>query len=401
MLRHKNWAADVLPPGSYVRLSVTERSMKNEVIVERRWIRLGLIWTVWTLVGFFFSSQLYFSALVSSRPVSFFKALVWQMTAAYVFALATPFVLWLARTFRIERRIWRQRLLFHFLVSILFSIVVAFIHVLNDAWHSPTLTLTWLNLGRWILYLIDKEVLVYWTLVLSSHAFDYYNRFRTGELRAAQLETQLAQAQLQSLKMQLHPHFLFNTLNAIAELVYDSPQRADRVITQLSDLLRLTLESGKGQEVTLKEELEFLKRYVEIQQTLMQGRLAVRFEVNPGTLDACVPNMILQPLVENAIRHGLAPRSRGGRIEIGAERENGMLRLDVHDNGLGLPSSWQPSSHQGIGLSNTRERLLHLYGDAHRFELNETPGGGLSVSLAIPFREYPDESSNESTHIDS
>jgi sensor histidine kinase YesM len=160
------------------------------------------------------------------------------------------------------------------------------------------------------------------------------------------------------------------------------------------------LRSDQSPEVPLKDELDFLRKYVELQQTLMQERLRFELRVEPSVFDARVPNMILQPLVENAIRHGLAPRAAGGRIEICAQRENGMLHLSVRDTGLGLKTSWQAESRNGIGLNNTRSRLKHLYGEAHQFELSETPNGGLTVSIRIPFRESARDRDDEDTHAD-
>jgi sensor histidine kinase YesM len=235
-----------------------------------------------------------------------------------------------------------------------------------------------------------------------SHAFDYYFRYRSGEVRAAHLQTQLAQAQLQALKMQLHPHFLFNALNAIAELVHRNPKAAEQMVTQLSDMLRLTLDSIGVQEVSLKQELDFLKKYLEIEQTRFHDRINVEMFIAPGVLDARVPNMILQPLVENAVRYAVAPRATGGRIEIHAHRDNGMLQLKVCDDGRGLPADAGHSraSGRGVGLSNTRARLEHLYGSRHRFELLSSQGRGLTVSMAFPFREDRTRSKYEHTNSD-
>ncbi|MBA2502994.1 MAG: histidine kinase [Pyrinomonadaceae bacterium] len=376
--------------------------MKSEISVKHSWVKLGLIWGVWTLAGLFYSSQQYLADLSTNRAVSLPKAMARQMFAAYVFALATPFVLWLARRFRIDRRNWRRSLPLHLLFSVVFGIIVGAIHITNDLLHMRGYAgLSLPTVARYVFHQLDMEMLVYWIIVLASHALDYYNRYRDGELRAAQLESRLSQAQLQALKMQLNPHFLFNTLNAISELVYDSPATADRVVTQLSEMLRLSLKSNKSQEVSLKDELEFLERYIEIQQTLLQERLTVRFRIDAQTLDARVPNMILQPLVENAIQHGLSPRAAGGKIEIGAQRENGMLHLYVQDDGLGITSGKRRADDgKGIGLSNTRARLRHLYAERHRFELKQPSSGGVVVHLAFPFRESRVEQLDEDSHVD-
>jgi signal transduction histidine kinase len=363
----------------------------------RYWI---FICGVWILVGIFFSSQVYLYTVNTSRAVPFWKALAWQMSAASLFALMTPAILWLARRFRIERHNWPRRLVIHLLAGTLIAAILALGHSCIDIVFSKGFfdQATVNRLPQLIVYLLDKELAVYWLIVGLSHAFSYYNRYRSGELRAAHLEAQLAQAQLQALKMQLHPHFLFNTLNAISELIYKNSEAAEEMLAQLSDMLRLSLDKVGVQEVSLKEEVEFLKKYLEIEQTRFHERLKVEIKVDPQALDACVPNMILQPLVENAVRHAIAPRAAGGLIEIEARRVNGMLRVEVRDDGRGLPVDAQKIfSHSGVGLSNTRARLMHLYGRAsHNFILCNSPGRGLTVKLMIPYRENKAKSENDS-----
>ncbi|HVF85935.1 MAG TPA: histidine kinase [Pyrinomonadaceae bacterium] len=365
-----------------------------------RWI---LNWGVWTLVGFFFASQIYFYTLYTSRPVAFSKALVWQMLCVYLNALLTPVILWLARRFRIERQNWPRRLTIHVVAGSLIAFALALGHVALDMVFLGRYDKTPVfDLFRMAFGMFDKEMLVYWFLVLMSHAFDYYNRYQHGELRTSQLETKLAQAHLQALRMQLNPHFLFNTLNTISELIYSDPRAAEQMITQVSDMLRLSLDKVGVQEVSLQQELEFLNKYLEIEQTRFAERLKVRMEIHPDTLHACVPNMILQPLVENAVRHGIAPRALGGSIEIHARRDNGMLSMEVRDDGHGLSKKLEKmiSGGVGVGLANTRARLEHLYGAMHRFELSTSPGHGLTVSMAIPFRESTAEFDDEDTSLD-
>jgi LytS/YehU family sensor histidine kinase len=236
-------------------------------------------------------------------------------------------------------------------------------------------------------YVFHSNLLTYSILVAATQGYLYYQRYRQGELRSAQLSTQLAQAQLQALRMQLHPHFLFNTLNSIATLIHKDPDAADGMTAQLSDLLRLTLDNIGVQEVPLAQELEFLERYLEIERTRFSDRLVVRIEVAPETLDASTPYLILQPLVENAVRHGIAVRATPGCVIVRAVRDGGMLVLEVKDDGSGIRSV--ASSNNGLGISSTRERLERLYGDAHTFELSNAAEGGLAVKLAFPFRLMP------------
>jgi two-component system, LytTR family, sensor kinase len=347
-------------------------------VSRQRWARLAFIWGVWTLVGLFFSSQIYFYFLRTEKPVSLLRSLAWQMSAVYVFALTTPLVLWLARRFRVERQNWRRPLLTHLLAGTAIAAAWAVCHIAIDTAFGGYMKFSPANLPRQIFVNLDKELLVYCIIVLSSHATSYYQRYREGELRASQ-------AQLQALKMQLHPHFLFNSLHSISALVHSDPDAADKMIARLGDFLRLTLDASATQEVTLRKELEFLNCYLEIERIRFHDRLTTRVEVEPQALDCRVPNLILQPIVENAIRHGVAPRSAPGHVEIRAEREGQTLRLQVRDNGAGLPTNKSCATKGGVGLSNARARLEQLYGAAYRFELENDPRGGCLVTLEIPF----------------
>jgi two-component system LytT family sensor kinase len=221
---------------------------------------------------------------------------------------------------------------------------------------------------------------------------DYYQQFRERERQAAELEKHLARARLQALKMQLQPHFLFNTLNGIAALNYEDPRAANLMLARLSELLRMTLEDNDAPEVSLRQELDFNRRYLELEQIRLGDRLTVTLEIAPETLDAVVPNLLLQPLVENAIRHGIAPYSARGKISIQAHRNNGTLHLRVADNGPGRRRDQGAASGTGVGLKNTTARLWQLYGDAQRLELKTAERGGWIVEITIPFRavETPD-----------
>lgn len=348
---------------------------------RQRWALLGFIAGIWALVGLFYSSQVYFFFLSTPRPVSVLYALAWQISAVVVTAVSTPLVLWLARVYRIERNSWRRALAAHMLAGTALSVVWAACHILLDRAFvvnpSPNFYLS--NLPRVIFFNLDKELLVYWIIVVASHAVDYYQRYREGELRASQ-------AQLQALKMQLHPHFLFNALHSISALVHIDPEAADKMIARLGDFLRLTLDTAAAQEVPLRQEIEFLNCYLEIERIRFRDRLTTRLDVDPQALECRVPNLILQPIVENAIRHGVAPRSAPGRVEVHAERKGGSLRLQVKDNGRGIQEAACPTKGGGVGLSNTRARLQQLYGGAFVFEVENDPSGGAVVTLEIPFR---------------
>lgn len=218
-------------------------------------------------------------------------------------------------------------------------------------------------------------------------AFDYYRQFRERKVRASQLETQLAQAQLQMLKMQLHPHFLFNTLNGITGLVRDNDNAAAvQMLVGLSDLLRQTLDNGGKQEVRLGEELEWLELYLKLQQIRFSDRLQVSINAAPETLDAMVPNLITQPLVENAIRHGLAPRAAPGSVSLSARQLDGRLEVRVSDDGVWLPDDWSLANSKGMGLLNTEARLRQLYGPNFTLEVRNRERGGVEARLTLPLR---------------
>ena len=238
-------------------------------------------------------------------------------------------------------------------------------------------------------------MLVYWVVVAVTCAFDYYRKYREREVRAIELEKLLAQAKLQALRMQLNPHFLFNSLHSISALMHKNVDAADRMISRLGELLRAALDNTETQEVSLGQELQFLRGYLELEQIRFGSRLEVEIRAGPEALEARVPNLILQPLVENAIRHGIEPHARPGRIRLLARRQADELTLEVHDNGGGLGSQ---APADGVGLSNTRARLRSLYGEAHVFELCNPPEGGLLVRLTIPFRS--DSKGHEDSNID-
>ena len=325
-------------------------------------------------------------AIRLNRVSEGWKTVLGELIFSYLWLALTPVAIRLSRSFRIEDGQRFKRLTFHFLASVIFLLVHVLVFTLIATpfgWYSH-LTPFWNRYFLLILNFTPTNVMFYWGVVVIEHALDYYQKLQERELRASQLEAQLAQSQLQVLKMQLHPHFLFNTLNAISALIRESPDEADEMVSRLGDLLRMTLETAGLQEVPFKKELEFLKHYLDIEQTRFQDRLKVEMVIEPETLDGLVPSMILQPLVENSVRHGVAPRPEGGCIKIKAWRDNSLLRLEVEDDGPGL--CCDTPLKERVGLSNTRARVRNLYGDEHDLTLRNAAGGGLVVSLTIPFR---------------
>jgi two-component system, LytTR family, sensor kinase len=231
---------------------------------------------------------------------------------------------------------------------------------------------------------LDWMFMTYLFLVGLAHALAYRAESERNAVDTAHLETRLVEAQLQSLQHQLRPHFLFNTLNTISGLMRSDLNAADRMMDRLGDLLRMTLSSSNVQEVTLREELELLQKYLDIEQTRFGQRLTVRVQVQPETLDARVPNLLLQPLVENAVRHGVLPHARPGVVVVDASKVGTQLRIEVRDNGDGLPPDRLTLLNEGVGLGNTRERLQHLYRANHSLSFSNT-AEGFAVSVAIPF----------------
>lgn len=357
-----------------------EMEMQIGHFTRRHWKTGCAVLGCWTFLALLFTPQTYFTGMRSPTPLTPKGALFTNLILFYLWAALTPAVLWLGARFPLERRRLARRLVIHLLLS--GPVALAHVWLLRAVSallpfgarsYQPTLPLPALLIG-----LGATDVMIYWGIVAVSQAASYFRKFQERELR-------LARAQLQSLRSQLHPHFLFNTLNAIAELIHKDPAAADRSILCLSELLRSSLAGEAEQEVTLKDEVDFLEKYVEIQKTLMRDRLEVRVTVEPAALDARVPNMLLQPLVENAIRHGIAPRPEGGSVEVSAKRLDDGLVLEVADDGLGMPE--QRRCTGGVGLVNTRERLRYLYGDAHAFDLSNFPGRGVTVRIRVPFRE--------------
>jgi len=230
----------------------------------------------------------------------------------------------------------------------------------------------------------------------------YYRESRERALRASQLETRLVEAQLKTLQQQLHPHFLFNTLHAISALMHKDVDAADRTLMRLSDLLRLTLERLGLQEVTLSDELDFLRKYLEIEGTRFADRLVVRYDVQPEAHEVLVPTLLLQPLVENAIKHGVARKQGPGHIDISARREHDKLVMEVRDDGVGLSEDALTALQKGIGVSTTRARLKHQFGADYRFEFHRL-SQGLAVVVAVPWRTdgtQRGEQHEEATHSD-
>ena len=343
-----------------------------------------MIWFCWVFVALFFSSQAILRG-ISNYPFDEWGVFLREFIQYQIWFLLTPLVVWLSEKFPVVGGQWLHgifgQIIFGLLISFLHVAVYIFIlHATNLAIYPSTYLQRLHDL--WLFY-FHFNLVCYWIIFTLGYTINYYRKYQERDLTASKLETQLVQSQLQALKMQLHPHFLFNTLNTISVLMKKDVKAANRMLVSLSELLRTALDDIGAQEVPLKQELDFLERYLKIEEIRFHGRLQVQINVTPETLDAQVPNLILQPLVENAVRHGIAPQIVGGTIEINAEREGEMLHLFVRDDGAGAGA---PIFKEGIGLSNTRARLKKLYDEHHFFQAGNATEGGFLVDIIIPFR---------------
>jgi signal transduction histidine kinase len=327
-----------------------------------------------------------------------FRLLILNSAYWYVPALLTPAIFMIAHRLRTGGLRWPMLIATHTLLALCFSlthcasmIAVHFgIYLTSSERTAPAMW--WVSFAqRVFLQNLDWSLMVYTTVVGLSYALVYYRETQVRAVKEAQLETRLVEARLRTLEAELHPHFLFNTLHAISTLVHTNPDAADRMISRLSDLLRITFDRSGSPGISLQEEIEFLQKYLEIEQTRFHDRLSVQYDIDPETLDAEVPRMILQPLVENAIKHGVSPKPGDGLVQIASRRQGDRLWVEVSDNGVGLSAGARARLRSGVGLSNTRDRLECLYGKAHRIEFSDG-GKGLAVRLEIPFHRASHDS---------
>jgi two-component system, LytTR family, sensor kinase len=343
----------------------------------------------WTVLWLLMCAQSLVYFRENQLPVPWIKFVAWFLEVAGLWGLASPLTLWYIWKRPLTRADWRRSLPYQvagwIVIPALLTLPLQLARFgLSRALDAPDLytPLNLLSFSR--LYL--NAFLAYLDVLLAGLAIYYARDARSKQLRASKLEARLAEAQLDVLRMQLHPHFLFNTLNTVSALMHRDVQAADRMLALLGDLLRDSFEKIGAQEVSLKQELGFLEKYLEIEKTRFRDRLSVETDIDPETLDAEVPNLMLQPLVENAIRHGIARRREAGHIRLAAWRDGDRLELRVRDNGPGLLSEGELAGRSGVGLANTQARLRQLYGAAHRFELLAPETGGLEVVLSIPFK---------------
>jgi two-component system, LytTR family, sensor kinase len=335
----------------------------------------------WTLVALFNTEQTYASFAVSGRALAWFQIFRVIVPGMVLWALLTPLIMRLVIRYPLE---WKT-LPVHLLAAVIACALDAALYHLVDPWVSISGTRTWL--AGFLRYL-QVNTINYFGVVAVTLVSRYATLLRERMVAAAELKSQLTTAHLRSLQAQLRPHFLFNTLNTIAELVHRDPEAADKMISRLGALLRRSFDTFGDEEVSLGSELEFLRDYSEIVCARFRGRISITMSIDPDAIGARVPSLILQPLVENAVRHGLEPKVEGGTVEIVARRRVDVLELEIRDDGCGLPredSSGIPAWREGVGLRNTGDRLQHLYGNSHRFSVRSRVTGGTIVAIQIPF----------------
>ena len=357
----------------------------------------ALYFLAWTLVGLVYFGQNVTRRFYYDDPNPWQDLRYWSFNV-YISALLTPLIVAAGRRWPLERQnlVWLIGL--HLLlclawVLLKFSLELTFHLTWNEFWPiTPPITVE-TEVSLLLIFGTLNSLVAYWVVLLIQTAFRNYQRFQEraraalqSDLRASQLETQVAQARLGALKAQLQPHFLFNTLNAIVVLVRQQKGRqAEETLARFSDLLRAVLADMEAQEVTLARELEYLKLYLSIEQLRFSDRLRVDIDVDPELLDAAVPHMGLQPIVENAIRHGVGVRATSGIIGISARRVGNSMHLTVQDDGPGFEAAGAPGG-MGLGLSNTRARLRQLYGGAAELRTTSAPEGGAIVTLVLPVK---------------
>jgi signal transduction histidine kinase len=379
------------------RLDHAGTGSDSSCVEHRRFIPAPTLFVIATVFGVSSTLQANWMAKLELHPHVMENAtarlLVLNLVYWYIPALLAPIIMAFALRHPIDRVRWPPQLAMHLAAALLYSIVhttvmmaVRTLLLIGQelppdfpGWRNYTL-LSYLTQLDWLL-------MTYLFLIGVAYALAYRRESETRALNAAQLETRLVEAQLQALQRQLHPHFLFNTLNTVSGLIRTDPDAADTMIDRLGDLLRMTLNKSGVQEVSLKEELDVLEKYVEIERTRFGNRLTIDMRVQSEALDAQVPSLVLQPLVENAIRHGIAPHARPGRITVSAERDDGELVLQVLDNGNGLPPDRLMALNRGVGLDNTRARLTHLYRNRFQFTFSNLDQG-FRVLIRIPFEVH-------------
>jgi two-component system LytT family sensor kinase len=379
---------------------VTDSDMTSEKRAgSRRAWALGVI-VVWLVLSLISASQRYADSLQTSSPVGFSEFLFWSLGIWSYWALVTPLIFKLAERIPLSKGRLSRATAAHFAFSLLFGLshiaLFACLGMLFGRTRPGVTTTFAFEFGRGLRAFLYVELIIYWAILGAAVARDSFRKYREREARARELEAQLGLARLEALRMQIQPHFLFNALNTVAMLVRNNESGAAvQMVAGIGELLRVTLDQNSEQEVPLADELGFVRRYLAIEEFRFPDRLRVEVDVPEELLSASVPNLILQPLVENAIRHGVAKSSSSSFVRISARRQNGWLELAVEDDGPGLPTDWRPRAERGVGLRNVRSRMEQLYGSRQEFVILNTEPEGTAARLRIPLHRKGEEVNGE------
>ena len=380
------WSMNQRPVPVITELSRDLRSSRIDPVRSRRVWAISL--AIWSFPVVAISMAEYLGS-ATSEGFGIYSLLI-QMLQWYYWGIATPFILRFTVRYPLDRKPRRPVVLHHIAVATTMAVTYGSVMMAAVSYKQPVHFATPGAVLRSYIFFIPFGIAIYATIAAIGFALDFHAKLRERELQASQLQARLTEAQLGALRMQLQPHFLFNTLNTIAMLVREGDtQTSVRMLARLSDLLRHLLDDEGDQEVPVREELDFLSRYLEIEQLRFRDRLKVDVVVDEGARDAFVPNLVLQPIVENAIRHGISRRAAASTIALRVARENGSLVMTVRDDGPGLASSFSIGDSHGIGLRNTQTRLSYLYGEAAHMDVRNAQDHGVLVTLRIPYHESP------------
>jgi LytS/YehU family sensor histidine kinase len=363
---------------------------------RRIWRRYAALFLAWTVLALFMFSQGIIQKILSNDPNPWQHHLTGWLVGCWLWCLCSPAVLWLGRRFPLGQGRPFRTIAIHLPMAVVVTVthLAAEAVVLRSLHVFPAIMTSFASTFAFLMIIAFHQGLLNYAAILAvQYAFGWYQRYQERrqealrlELRSSELERELVKAHLSTLKMQLHPHFLFNTLNTIMVLVRQgNGGAAEEMLAKLSDLLRSVLEDVETQEVPFSRELEYLRLYLSIEQVRFQDRLRVEIAVDPETLDAAVPYMGLQPIVENAIRHGIGRSSTAGCVTISSSGAGGRLEIRVTDDGPGLRPANGAASH-GIGISNTRARLRQLYGDQAQLTVENGDAGGVVATMVLPYR---------------
>jgi two-component system LytT family sensor kinase len=374
--------------GSFMDLDIENQQevVKRSNKRLRRWVGIALGCTV-AAVLFASVNYVLMDVLENVKPKPHLL-FVWWATRFYLWAALSPAVVGLLRRFPLQP-IAAARVFVHFIASLVFSLIHMGLHMSLAVVLIGRTTLSGgpSSLVVQFVHSYPLGVLAYWVIIVIVNTTDHYERIGVEQLRSSKLQAQLAEARLRTLQMQLQPHFVFNALHSLSDLVTEEPKTAVRLIARLGDFLRLTLQNSTAQGVPLKRELDFLDAYLEIERVRFGDRLKVVFEIDPQSLDAEVPSLILQPLVENAIRHGVASHIGPGLVQLVTKRRGLTLLIEIRDNGPGMPTN----AREGLGLRNTHERLRQTYGLEYSLEVRNQGESGVVVSCELPYRQFAHE----------